>query len=106
MCVQDIESPTAQYTTYGGNALDEIDRTIHQRGVYRKTLFTQTLSQHGVRLANGFQVMPALSHRQHHAVDILFLRSEERRVGKEFVSTCRSGWSPGHSTKKIRSNKI
>src|SRR3546814_18130488 len=22
------------------------------------------------------------------------LRSEERRVGKEYVSTCRSGWSP------------
>src|SRR3546814_12726682 len=26
-------------------------------------------------------------------------RSEERRVGKECVSTCRSGWSPSHSTK-------
>src|SRR3546814_15233634 len=23
-------------------------------------------------------------------------RSEERRVGKECVSTCRSGWSPSH----------
>src|SRR3546814_17837360 len=27
-------------------------------------------------------------------------RSEERRVGKEGVSTCRSRWSPYHSTKK------
>src|SRR3546814_16035091 len=27
-------------------------------------------------------------------------RSEERRVGKECVSTCRSGWSPDHYTKK------
>src|SRR3546814_17858662 len=26
-------------------------------------------------------------------------RSEERRVGKECVSTCRSRWSPYHSTK-------
>src|SRR3546814_17740904 len=26
-------------------------------------------------------------------------RSEERRVGKECVSTCRSGWSPWHKTK-------
>src|SRR3546814_16038184 len=26
-------------------------------------------------------------------------RSEERRVGKECVSTCRSGWSPYHSKK-------
>src|SRR3546814_18510324 len=26
----------------------------------------------------------------------LFVRSEERRVGKECVSTCRSRWSPTH----------
>src|SRR3546814_11525292 len=30
-------------------------------------------------------------------------RSEERRVGKECVSTCRSRWSPYHNKKK---NKI
>src|SRR3546814_11319485 len=29
------------------------------------------------------------------------LRSEERRVGKECVSTCRSGWSPYHEKNKI-----
>src|SRR3546814_17971801 len=29
-------------------------------------------------------------------------RSEERRVGKECVRTCSSGWSPYHYTKKIR----
>src|SRR3546814_13747130 len=28
------------------------------------------------------------------------VRSEERRVGKECVSTCRSRWSPYHSKKK------
>src|SRR3546814_13099469 len=28
------------------------------------------------------------------------LRSEERRVGKECVSTCRSRWSPYHKKKK------
>src|SRR3546814_14004544 len=28
-------------------------------------------------------------------------RSEERRVGKEWGSTCRSRWSPDHSKKKI-----
>src|SRR3546814_15088815 len=28
------------------------------------------------------------------------MRSEERRVGKECVSTCRSRWSPSHSKKK------
>src|SRR3546814_6441629 len=29
-----------------------------------------------------------------------FQRSEERRVGKECVSTCRSRWSPNHYKKK------
>src|SRR3546814_5802489 len=30
-----------------------------------------------------------------------FTRSEERRVGKECVSTCRSRWSPYHYNKKV-----
>src|SRR3546814_16499189 len=34
------------------------------------------------------------------AADALARRSEERRVGKECVSTCRSRWSPYHSKKK------
>src|SRR3546814_14537802 len=29
-------------------------------------------------------------------------RSEERRVGKECVSKCRSRWSPDHEKKKIK----
>src|SRR3546814_16586425 len=31
-------------------------------------------------------------------------RSEARRVGKEWVSTCRSRWSPNHSKYKINKN--
>src|SRR3546814_14504753 len=31
-------------------------------------------------------------------------RSEERRVGKECVSTCRSRWSPDHSATKTKRN--
>src|SRR3546814_13512931 len=31
-------------------------------------------------------------------------RSEERRVGKEGVSTCRSRWSPNHEKKKKKNN--
>src|SRR3546814_8118983 len=38
-----------------------------------------------------------LSADHHHAVGAR--RSEERRVGKECVSTCRSRWSPYHSKK-------
>src|SRR3546814_21091928 len=32
-------------------------------------------------------------------------RSEERRVGKECVSTCRTRWSPDHSNKKKQKKK-
>src|SRR3546814_14345007 len=34
------------------------------------------------------------------------MRSEERRVGKECVSTCRSRWSPKHLKKKNQTNKV
>src|SRR3546814_18135564 len=32
-------------------------------------------------------------------------RSEERNVGKECVSTCRSGWTPDHEKKNTRNTK-
>src|SRR3546814_12413995 len=32
--------------------------------------------------------------------DLTWTRWEERRVGKECVSTCRSRWSPSHSKRK------
>src|SRR3546814_16968242 len=32
-------------------------------------------------------------------------RSEERRVGKECVGTCRSRWSPSHSKKTSKKNR-
>src|SRR3546814_12383165 len=41
--------------------------------------------------------IPTRSLRQAGQVHV---RSEERRVGKECVSTCRSRWSPYHSKKK------
>src|SRR3546814_14916542 len=44
-------------------------------------------------------------HHRHLITHRLHPRSEERRVGKECVSTCRSRWSPYHSKTKIK-NKI
>src|SRR3546814_15675566 len=37
-------------------------------------------------------------------VEYCLARSEERRVGKECVSTCRSRWSPYHYKKHITNN--
>src|SRR3546814_18321049 len=36
--------------------------------------------------------------------DLELLRAEERRVGIECVSTCKSRWSPNHSQKKHECN--
>src|SRR3546814_14301691 len=44
------------------------------------------------RPGNGIRLVAA--HDE--AADLLLVRSEERRVGKECVSTCRSRWSPYH----------
>src|SRR3546814_16315952 len=40
-----------------------------------------------------------------HESQIIPGRSEERRVGKECVSTCRSRWSPYHYKKKAKELK-
>src|SRR3546814_18388240 len=39
------------------------------------------------------------------ALALALRRSDERRVGKECDSTCRSRWSPYHSTKKNTNSK-
>src|SRR3546814_4968905 len=61
-------------------------------------------------LRTKIQGYPALSSRSSASFRISFSsamvvcrswsRSEERRVGKECVSTCRSRWSPYHKKKK------
>src|SRR3546814_11856861 len=49
----------------------------------------------------GKAAFPAPAHQiGHRAERGLARRSEERRVGKECVSTCRSRWSPYHLKKK------
>src|SRR3546814_17277429 len=40
------------------------------------------------------------AHLEHQPLDHVVARSEESRVGKECVSTCRSRWSPEHYKKE------
>src|SRR3546814_14194982 len=39
-------------------------------------------------------------------MDVVMDRSEERRVGKESVSTCRSRWSPEPEKKKVMCERV
>src|SRR3546814_14814083 len=45
-------------------------------------------------------VMEAVAQYCPHKAGLWMLRSEERRVGKECVSTCRSRWATEHEKKK------
>src|SRR3546814_16863818 len=49
-----------------------------------------------VEIGLGEFAKHGISSRESH----VSARSEERRVGKECVSTCRSRWSPSHHKKK------
>src|SRR3546814_11683224 len=79
----------ARATTASGAAENaptfrELFRHIY---AYRKAYFPIYVAMFLAAVANGFSSwLPAAIGR----------RSEERRVGKECVSTCRSRWSPYH----------
>src|SRR3546814_13592276 len=51
---------------------------------------------HGGEVASAIAVeeFGRLAHEGYDSANAPEVRSEERRVGKEGVSTCRSGWSP------------
>src|SRR3546814_13407450 len=55
-------------------------------------------SEYGAVLKNNGGQLPPLTEalREKVARGAFAPRSEERRVGKEWVSTCRSRWSPYH----------
>src|SRR3546814_15389119 len=60
-------------------------------------VFGQMDEPPGVRLRVALSALTIAEYfRDVRNQDVLLFRSEERRVGKECVSTCRSRWSPYH----------
>src|SRR3546814_16374831 len=79
---------------------DRMRRRI-QADVQRDATDRVDLGLRHVELARGRRPetrSPRTAERQ--PVRHLVARSDERRVGKECVSTCRSRWAPFHKTKK------
>src|SRR3546814_13180758 len=86
----------------GGFALVELD----QPGVTRTRLdsFDQLRPHYKLDFAEAAADALPDSGKFDRLIDQAAVRSEERRVGKECVSTCRSRWSPSHE-KKNDNNK-
>src|SRR3546814_12195632 len=59
-------------------------------------LMPRTTAIENVQLALLYANARDYRERSEAALESVGLRSEERRVGKECVSTCRSRWSPYH----------
>src|SRR3546814_2322629 len=72
------------------HALDFDDSSPALRGHPSCTLMPVAVAVGEATGANGRSVLAAYA---------IGLRSEERRVGEEWVSTCRSRWSPDHEKK-------
>src|SRR3546814_18083315 len=64
-------------------------------GIARIHGLDNVLAGEMIEFANGVKGM-ALNLEADNVGAVIFGRSEERRVGKECVSTCRSRWSPYH----------
>src|SRR3546814_14108341 len=73
------------------------------RAVGRAIGLAPARCKHHARRVAGDAIEKAVG-REVHAAGLVHrgdpARSEERRVGKECVSTCRSRWSPYHEKKK------
>src|SRR3546814_16027626 len=89
VCSSDLTLFAAPLSLYSGKARAYLD----WKGVdYEEVLSTPDVYRDVILPNVGRPVIPVL-------------RSEERRVGKECVSTCRSRWSPYHYKKILTTNK-
>src|SRR3546814_15079323 len=95
VCSSDLKGPLAMahilvgYELGGGHGhvhrLMPLVRALEQRG-HRVTFFLRNIRENA----------GLLSRERRAVLPVPDLRSEERRVGKECVSTCSSRWSPVH----------
>src|SRR3546814_20614567 len=65
---------------------------MEENKMSNENLMKRAMSLKPMKYFLSFQLILGISSFQ----KVLSMRSEERRVGKECVSTCRSRWSPYH----------
>src|SRR3546814_13694243 len=101
-CVERV-AVIAGRTDAAGDPLPAALVTAHLRfSLPYRALFTQVLRPNtAARLVDALAVLLVRLHNVGFfwgdvSLSNTLFRSEERRVGKECVSTCRSRWSPAH----------
>src|SRR3546814_15109783 len=91
VCSSDLLAPNEPLIAYGLAsrlvALDDTSRLPEAIGILKKVTLAEPDN------GSAWQQLAVAYGR---TGDIGMARSEERRVGKECVSTCRSRWSPYH----------
>src|SRR3546814_15209845 len=70
------------------------------RAGHRRSLIESPSTAHPLSCVRPFAHAGINMTVNHSVLELIGNRSEERRVGKACVSTCRYRWSPYHSTKK------
>src|SRR3546814_13773219 len=88
VCSSDLLGPILALFVYAvfNNVIDEEERLLRK-------VFGRDYADYCARVP---RFGPRLSAWKSQEQLLISVRSEERRVGKECVSTCRSGWSPDH----------
>src|SRR3546814_16439422 len=99
VCSSDLGKP-AHGTVHGLDVAEQPAAAMIIDQDRQSTLCLGPIDAHGDRLAIACRYRFVLYRREIGSGPGLANRSEERRVGKECVSTCRSRWSPSHKKKK------
>src|SRR3546814_20060704 len=89
VCSSDVEAPSLPSEEKNGPSTSS-GQTEHGKSVLASPAVRARARDLGVDLSQ----VQAEGDRVRHADLDAYLRSEERRVGKECVSTCRYRWSP------------
>src|SRR3546814_14852572 len=92
VCSSDLSGRLVRSVTAQA-AVALVQQLVHRQRFER----VQFVEQNGLEAGGGlFRITVGAAERLAHQLVDQAQRSEERRVGKECVSTCRSRWSPSH----------
>src|SRR3546814_15253440 len=96
VCSSDLAHDFNNLLMVAQSGLDLMDRTSDPEKIEKLKAGIRHAIDRGAKLTQQLLTFARKSPLHPEVVDIGMRRSEERRVGKECVSTCRSGWSPYH----------